>query len=68
MTAHLHMNIATNSIYIALTARNPTKEDPERYHWSLWLVEKDISNGMPVCVHVTNPIKSSSIPKIIGLL
>ena len=56
--------IATNAIYIALTSRNPTKEDPEEYHWMLWLVDKDISNGM--CVHATNPSKSSSIPKLIG--
>jgi hypothetical protein len=57
--------IATNAIYIALSRRNPTKEDPEEYHWMLWLVDKDTSNGE--VVHATNPSESSSILQFIGL-
>ena len=51
----------SGSIYIALTLRNPTKEDPEPYHWLLYLVDKEVNNGIKV--HATNPSKSSSIKR-----
>ena len=53
--------IENSSIYIALTLRNPTKEDTELYHWMLYLVDKEVANGIKV--HATNPSKSSSIKR-----